>query len=210
MAGKTIVITGAGSGIGARTAQSFAEAGASKIHILARREANLKTVKANVETLFPKTEVTYHIADVVESSALGTAAASIGKWDVLIANAGYFSARSPIATAEVEEWWRGWEVNVKGTFLTLRAFAGSANEGASVIGVSTAVVNFPAVMARTGSAYAGSKIGMAKVMEIFAAEMEGVLRVKTIHPGVSSRWWCLGWTRDTDLMMIGYRDGVAD
>lgn len=187
-ANKTIVITGAGVGIGARMVQSFAQAGAAHIAITARREATLQAVKSIIEAAFPKTKVSIHVGDVVNASDLARMAARVGPWDVLVANAGYLSKFDTIASSNVEDWWRGFEVNLKGTFLTLQAFTPSAKEGASVVGVSTAVTTFSGEESRTASSYASSKTGLIKLMEIFAAENPGIA-VKTIHPGVCTESW---------------------
>lgn len=163
--------------------QSFAEAGAAHIAITARREGPLQEVKTKTEAAFPKTKVSVHAGDVVDAFHMKNMAASVGKWDVLISNAGYLSSFAPIASSDADDWWRGWEVNVKGTFLTLQAFTPTANEGASIVGVSTAVITFPGSQAMTASSYAASKMGMLKVMEVYAGENPGIA-VKTIHPGV--------------------------
>ncbi|KAK4496739.1 hypothetical protein PRZ48_012722 [Zasmidium cellare] len=183
LSGKTVVITGGGNGIGARMIQSFAEAGAAKIAITARREQNLKDVKAKTEAAYPKTKVDYYVGDVVNEADLKKAADGIGNWDVLVLNAGYLSKRELITKVDAEDWWRGFEVNIKGAFLTLRAFAPTANAGASIIGLSTGVVTFTSEMAQTSSSYAASKIGLNNVIEIFAAENPH-LSVKVYHPGV--------------------------
>lgn len=58
MAGKSTVITGGGVGIGARMAQSFAEAGAAKVGLIARRESTLQQVKDKLQASHPQTEGT--------------------------------------------------------------------------------------------------------------------------------------------------------
>lgn len=183
MSGKTIIVTGRGSGIGARIVESFAEGGASKITITARREQNLKDVKAKTEAAFPKTKIEYHVGDIASEADVRRAANRIGKWDVLVLNAGYLAKRDVIVKADFAEWWRGFEVNIKGAFLTLQAFTPSANEGATIIGLSTGLVTFSSDMAQTASSYAASKIDFNKLIEVFAAENPH-LNVKSFHPGV--------------------------
>ena len=39
----------------------------------------------------------------------------------MINNAGYLEVSREVAEADVEEWWKTWEVNIKGTFLVTRA-----------------------------------------------------------------------------------------
>ena len=89
MRGKTVVISGGGSGIGRALAQSFAEAGASTIAIVGRRIAPLQDTKQAIERLHSDVSVAIHVADVANGKAIEQVASEIGPWDVLIANAGY-------------------------------------------------------------------------------------------------------------------------
>lgn len=41
--------------------------------------------------------------------------------DILVNNAGYLETNKPIGEAGVDEWWYGWEVNIKGLFLVTHA-----------------------------------------------------------------------------------------
>lgn len=110
-AGKTVVITGASAGIGRAIAKAYAAAGAAKVAILARREPLLKQVKADIEAQYPKTKVTWHIADVTDRAALDRAAKEIGTWDVLVLNAGYLSQKASLVESDATEWWKGYEVS---------------------------------------------------------------------------------------------------
>jgi len=110
MAGKTIIITGGGTGIGRETVRTFAAAGAASIHILGRTQATLTETKNLVEREFPAVAITVHIADVTDEKAVSKAAKEIGAWDVLVSNAGYLATRSPISEADLTEWWTGFEV----------------------------------------------------------------------------------------------------
>jgi NADP-dependent 3-hydroxy acid dehydrogenase YdfG len=108
-AGKVIVVTGAGQGIGREIVDSFAQAGATTFHILGRTKKTLDETKQIVEQKYPKAKVTVHIADVVDKAALDKAAKAIGTWDVLAANAGYLPTPALI-TENPEDWWTGFEV----------------------------------------------------------------------------------------------------
>ena len=79
--GKSVVITGGGTGIGAETARSFAEAGASRIALLGRREKPLLDTKASIEQSFPNVEVFVASTDVTNKRDVDTAFAKFsGKW----------------------------------------------------------------------------------------------------------------------------------
>jgi NAD(P)-dependent dehydrogenase (short-subunit alcohol dehydrogenase family) len=89
--GKTVLITGGGTGIGAETARSFAQAGASRIALLGRREQPLLETKASIERQHPKVEVFVASTDVTNKSQVDAAFAKFvgdGKIDVLVSNAG--------------------------------------------------------------------------------------------------------------------------
>jgi len=111
-AGKTIVITGAGQGIGREVVDAFAQAGAVTIHILGRTKRTLEETRGISEKAHTGLKVSIHVADVVDTSAVEQAAREIGSWDVLVANAGYLPSPSPIADSDAEEWWKAFEVRL--------------------------------------------------------------------------------------------------
>lgn len=108
-AGKVIVITGAGQGIGREVVDAYAQAGATTLHILGRTQRTLEETKNIVEQRYPKTQITVHVADVSDKDAIVKAANAIGTWNVLAANAGYLSSPAFI-TENPEDWWKGFEV----------------------------------------------------------------------------------------------------
>lgn len=102
------------------------QAGAKAVAILGRREKYLTDAKADIQKAGSSKVLTYP-ADILDEKALNEAFASIekeaGKIDIVVANAGYLSDMGPVTTADVNEWWKGFEINIKGTLLTFRAFA---------------------------------------------------------------------------------------
>jgi NADP-dependent 3-hydroxy acid dehydrogenase YdfG len=110
-ANKTVVITGAGQGIGREVANAFAQAGASAIHILGRTKQTLEETKEIVGESYPEIKVVVHVADIVDASALEKAAKEIGQWDVIIANAGYMPTPDLIEDSDAGEWWKTFEVH---------------------------------------------------------------------------------------------------
>jgi hypothetical protein len=93
VSGRNIFITGGGSGIGARTALSFAEAGATCIVILGRTEERLLATKEKVSTQYPNTKILVYAVDITTESGVQKAfsrfVSAAGKIDVLISNAGF-------------------------------------------------------------------------------------------------------------------------
>jgi NADP-dependent 3-hydroxy acid dehydrogenase YdfG len=109
-AGKVIVISGAGQGIGREIVIAFAQAGATTFHILGRTQKTLEETKKIVEEKYPKAKVTVHVADISDKDPVEQVAKKIGEWDVLVANAGYLPTPGLIGE-NPEDWWRAFEVS---------------------------------------------------------------------------------------------------
>ncbi|KFY35279.1 hypothetical protein V494_06056 [Pseudogymnoascus sp. VKM F-4513 (FW-928)] len=184
-AGKVIVVTGGGSGIGPRITQAFATAGATKIAILGRTISSLEKTKKEVEAAHHNVTVHTSVADISDESAVSKAFEGIekalGKIDILVSNAGYLPDIKPIAECDVEEWFGGMTVNVKGNLILSKAFLKHAAENPILLHVSTGGSHVPPMPAY--SAYAVSKMAAAKLMEYLASENPQA-RVHVIHPGV--------------------------
>lgn len=77
-----------------------------------------------------------------------------------------------------------WQVNAKGTMVTVQAFLRTApTSGASIIGISSGSVTAPAQAEAGQSAYSASKIASVKVLEHVAMEHPHIF-VANVHPGV--------------------------
>ncbi|MHA7875930.1 SDR family oxidoreductase [Roseivivax sp.] len=115
---KSILITGASSGIGAAVARDFLDAG-WQVGLLARRAEALEEVAAGREgaVVLP--------ADVTDPEAVEGAFATFhraaGRLDVLFNNAGAFGPAATIDEVPVEDWLKVVNVNLTGMFLCARA-----------------------------------------------------------------------------------------
>ena len=113
---------------------------------------------------------------------MNAAFASVGKKiDILVHNAAYLPDLEPIATSNLTEWWKGFEVNIKGSFVVTQAFIKNAAKDAVLIAVTTGVAHLPAFP--DYSSYSSSKLGGIKFFDSVQAENPG-LRVVSVHPGV--------------------------
>ena len=166
LAGRTAIVTGAASGIGAATARLLAGEGA---RVLAVDLAGT----ALAETHADQSGVEPFRADISDRGAgeqlVAAALERFGRLDILVNNAGVGSN----ALAEVmtlEEWDRVFAVNLRGMFLLCRAAIPALRESGS-----GRIVNVASVMAeRTDyglAAYAASKAGVAGLTRTLALEL---------------------------------------
>ncbi|KAI9881749.1 MAG: hypothetical protein M1823_006540 [Watsoniomyces obsoletus] len=108
---------------------SLARAGASAIAVLARSSLSqtvdmaLAAAKQAGRAAPRFLELAVDMTDrsVVEEAAV-TVEREFGRLDVLVNNAGYLEKWLPLAETDPEEWWRTWEVNLRGCYLMDRAF----------------------------------------------------------------------------------------
>ncbi|KAI1280966.1 hypothetical protein F5Y07DRAFT_386835 [Xylaria sp. FL0933] len=181
-AGKTVLIAGASSGIAQATARAFLEAGCARLALVSRRVSLLAELVAKLKAGYPDSQIATFEADIRDAAALEAAFEGVGaKVDVVVNCAGYQPTLAPVAKAELEDWWRGFEVNVLGAATLARVVADRASSDAVVLQLGTAGAFFPAQLPMSG--YAVSKLALVKLMEYFGAENPG-LRVVTVHPGI--------------------------
>lgn len=115
---QTIVITGAGSGIGAVTARRFLDAGWNVVLIGRRAGALAEVAGRSRAALVCPCDVT-RPAEVDE--AFGRAVERFGRVDVLFNNAGMGLPPAPIDEVDFEDWQKVVDVNLTGSFLCARA-----------------------------------------------------------------------------------------
>jgi NAD(P)-dependent dehydrogenase (short-subunit alcohol dehydrogenase family) len=183
--GKNIVISGGGSGIGPGIARSFAKSGATSISILGRTQKSLLQTKEALSKGYPNTKIYTYVADITEKSTLDTTfqavKSTVGSVDVLIANAGYMPDLHSIAASNADNWWAGFEINVRGAFNLISSFVPVASKNASIINISTAVAHMPYAPGVSG--YAVSKLAGTRVFD-YAAHEYPEFFVLSVHPGV--------------------------
>ena len=114
---KSILITGASSGIGEATAKQFIDAG-WKVGLLARRADRLEALADGKENAIPL------IADVTDTVAMQNAvekfASTTGRLDVLFNNAGLFGPSGPIDEISISDFDQVLSVNIRGMFIAAR------------------------------------------------------------------------------------------
>jgi NAD(P)-dependent dehydrogenase (short-subunit alcohol dehydrogenase family) len=115
---KTILITGAGSGIGRATARAFLDAG-YKVGLIGRRRETLdETANGHENALILPCDVSD--ADAV-AATFDNAFGVWGRLDVLFNNAGIGSPGMPIDEIPIQTWLDVVNINLTGSFLCARA-----------------------------------------------------------------------------------------
>ncbi|KAL8851865.1 MAG: hypothetical protein Q9198_011046 [Flavoplaca austrocitrina] len=108
--GKTVIITGAGAGVGRETAIAFATAGAKRLVLIGRTESTLIQTRTSVKGRHDDIACLIFKADVADEDAMGKIATGIGTWDILILNAGHQANSTSIASANLSDYWACYEV----------------------------------------------------------------------------------------------------
>jgi NAD(P)-dependent dehydrogenase (short-subunit alcohol dehydrogenase family) len=117
----TIVITGAGSGIGRVTAEAFLGAG-WRVALVGRREAPLRETAGDHAGAMV---LPFDVSDPAQvEQGFTQVAEAWGRLDVLFNNAGIFTRAAMIDETPVEDWLQLSSVNITGMFLCARAAFG--------------------------------------------------------------------------------------
>ena len=182
--GKTVLITGGGTGIGAETARSFAEAGASRIALLGRREQPLLDTKASIEHKFSNVEIFTASTDVTKKKEVDAAFSKFsgnGKIHVLVSNAAIIGPQKSIRNVEGAKFLEAIQQNLEGSLNVAQAFLRHAETDAVVIEVNSASahVNFVPKFA----AYSVAKLAVFRLWDCLAFT-EPELSVFHVQPGV--------------------------
>ena len=130
LTGKTAVVTGASSGLGADAALAYAGAGAD-VALLARRIEKLKDVKAEIEKTGRKAiAVRCDVTDEESvKNAMQTVLDTFGHIDILLNNAG-IAVRGGVETMTEDDWDKSFDTNVKGIFFVCKyAVPGMKEQG---------------------------------------------------------------------------------
>lgn len=183
-AGKNVVVTGGGTGIGKAIAIAFAQAGAKSVSILARRLDRLQSAAEEITAGF-NGRVLYEVADVTQrdafEKALNNIVSQVGKIDVFVSNAGMLPKPGPAVGGDEKEFRRGFEINVMGAYNAIQAFVPLAAPNAQLFNISSGIGHiapWDGVMT-----YAANKAAIAKMFDFVAAENPS-LHVVNIQPGV--------------------------
>ncbi|KAF2397065.1 NAD(P)-binding protein [Trichodelitschia bisporula] len=195
-----VAITGAGKGLGYHIALAYAAAGAARISISSRTQADLDKLATEIANLNPEIKVHARTCDTTKDEDVKALAEDVmstfGRIDAVIANAGIISAyitdsdghrRLPVGIAADEDFDRVIAINVLGVARTAKYFVphllGTLDGGKAFVFISSL-----AGMASTSSvvpvAYTVSKVAGNKLVEVLAEDHRGEgLVAYAVHPG---------------------------
>jgi 3-oxoacyl-[acyl-carrier protein] reductase len=195
-AGKAVLITGGGTGMGRAAAVAFAREGARvAVNYRSSREA-AEAVAAEIRSRGGEAEA--YGADVADDAAVRAMTAAVGErfggLDYLVNNAGWTTrvAHADMEALTEEIWERTLGTNLKGPFYCVRAAAKlmRGREGAAVVNVAS----MAAVTGQGSSmAYAASKAGVVTMTKSLARALAPEIRVNALCPGLV-RTGFAGWT----------------
>jgi len=188
LAGRVILVTGAGAGIGRALAKATANLGATVI-LLGRTVSRLESLYDEIcaaggqsPAIFPLNLERAGGEDYDRLS--GAIEEQWGRLDGLVQNAGLLGGRTPIEHHDVGEWQRVLHVNLTAPFILCRCLLPLMlkSADASVVFTSSGV-------GRRGKAYWGayavSKFGIEGLNQVLADELEKKenIRVNAVNPG---------------------------
>ena len=186
--GKTILITGASSGLGEGMARLFAKLGYN-LAICARRTERLENLKAELLAQYPDIRIEYRILDVSDYEAIFTVfdafAADFGHIDRVVVNAGIGDSRR-IGKGRFDTNRRTVEINFVSALAQCEAAMNifRAQNSGHLVAISSmsAMRGLPKHL----TAYGASKAGLAHLAEGIRADMlltKLPIQVSTIYPG---------------------------
>ncbi|MGA2078678.1 MAG: SDR family oxidoreductase [Terriglobia bacterium] len=181
---QVAIVTGAGRGLGRAIARALAQAGAA-VGVAARSEAQAaETVGAIGQAGGVALAV---IADVSDAASVERAArqveGALGPVDLLVNNAAIMGPLGPMWDAGADDWWRSFEVNLRGPYLCSRALLPGmiARHRGRIINLATSAATV--AVAHMG-AYVVAKTALIRFTENLAAELlSSGVSVFAIDPG---------------------------
>lgn len=175
---KTILITGASSGLGLATAKHFHAQGWNVIATM--RQPELDTAFEHAERVLV-TRLDVQDPDSIRT-AIVAGIAAFGAIDALVNNAGY-GAYGPLETTSLEKMRRQFDVNVLGPLATIQALLPHfrTRRSGTIVNISSVGgrLTFP-----LGALYHGSKYALEGLSEALWWELDAIgVRIKIVEPG---------------------------
>ena len=196
---KVAIVTGASGGIGAAVSRRLAQDGFTVVVNYAGKAEPAEALVREIEAAGGKAVA--HQADIGDAEAVRkmfeAAETAFGGVDVLINNAGIMML-APIADSDDALFDRQINVNLKGTFNTLREAARRLRDGGRIVNFSSSVTT---LLQPTYGVYAATKAAVEAMTSILTKELRGRnITVNSIAPGPTA----------TKLFLDGKPQSVID
>jgi NAD(P)-dependent dehydrogenase (short-subunit alcohol dehydrogenase family) len=182
--GKSVIITGAGSGIGRAASLLFTKEGAKLIAV--DRTDGVKDTVEQIRKAGGTAEAVIADAgsekDVI--AFIDKAVSTYGKLDAIWANAGIGGGLIPIAEQTVDHWQEVLRVNLIGPFLAVKyAMPHMIKQGSGSIVCTASVAGLKS--GASGHPYAASKAGVISLVQTTAYSLSGTgVRINAVCPGL--------------------------
>ncbi|MFJ8308037.1 MULTISPECIES: SDR family NAD(P)-dependent oxidoreductase [unclassified Streptomyces] len=183
---RTVLVTGAGSGLGRAVALAFAAEGA-RVAVAGRTASTLAQTVALIEEAGGT--ATAFTADVSDSAAVRALVAAVverfGSLDVAVNNAGVFRGGAPVVELSDDDWQTLMSVNVTGVLHALQAEIAqmrTQESGGAIVNIAS---NIGAHRRRPGlAAYAASKAAVSALSRGAALDhIQDGVRINAVSPG---------------------------
>jgi NADP-dependent 3-hydroxy acid dehydrogenase YdfG len=184
LSGKTALITGGGSGIGAACAVALAREGCA-VGISGRREARLKEAAARFEG---QPAIRSFVSDVGDRDSVAKlfdwATSELGHIDILVNSAGVNTQKRLFAELSPEDWDKLLRINATGAFNTMHAVLPQMRQRKDGLIINVASIAGLRCSLLGGVAYNASKFAMRALgLTVNNEFCEEGIRVTMIHPG---------------------------
>lgn len=184
-AGKRVVVTGGGTGIGKSIAKSFAKAGAASVAIISRRATILEQASKDIAAVGTSTKVMFAVGDAADKASLESALKDItdqtgGRIDILVSNAASFSGPSHAADTAADVLKSDFEATTVSSLNFFQAFLPYAAKQACIVNISSCVVHMAPVPRVLN--YAVTKLAGLKIFDYIALEYPD-FHVVNVQPG---------------------------
>ncbi|KAG8803563.1 hypothetical protein FRC18_007287 [Serendipita sp. 400] len=202
LAGKTVLVTGAGRGIGLSITEAFAQAKAKTIILTGRSENSLVNAKTSFEVSFPTVEFVTATVDIGSAESVDALfdglKGKVNQIDVLVNNAGVFNEYgSKIGDTDVNKFTADMNANANGPYLLARGLLRFNKTDATTTYITlTTGVTEPFTL---NAAYMLSKLPAVKLVQILNDEYPNV-RSFAVIPGLVP----------TDMFIEAFRSMALD
>jgi len=207
---RTVIVTGASSGIGRQTAIAFAHAGANLV-LASRNEAALNDVAAEIAPFVRRVSVIP--TDVTQQAAVEEmveqAASELGSIDILVNNAGV-GLNALLAEGSMTNIRRLFEVNVFGALHCIQAVVPymKRQRNGQIINVSSVAGK---IATPRNGAYAATKFALTAISDALRLELADYgIAVTTVFPGITDTSFGENVLREVDVPPVpGIVRGVS-